>query len=366
MTASATLVTGGTGFLGCYVARDLLASGHRVSLLDIRPDLPALAQIAGLDAAARCRILPCDVTMQAQLFAAVRAALPDAIVHLASPLPPDTERDAGASLQQMTHAHLSVLEAARLFGVRKVVWASAPSVFGPPSFHGGPDALVGDDAPHHPTTLYGICKSANERLSAWFGNRHGVESVGLRFCQGYGPGKRRGRPFGYEVFEHALARLPYTLPAGDDVINWQYVEEMSDIVLRALDAPPGPARTLNTTGEVVSTKDTLALLRRLCPGVAFSAAPGVSGLVNRYDVDRLERETGFRSRVTAEEGFRRTLATMAAWRAAGRPWISPAPAGQASPIDAKPEMNRASSLSDSGFHLIGRGVPTSSPKAVIR
>lgn len=311
------LITGGTGFLGSYVVRDLLRDGEAVTLYDLRPDEQTLGLVAGREAIARCTIVQGDVTSAPQLFAAVRDANPSVIVHLASPLPPDSERDTTVSLAQMTQGHVNVLEAARVLGVEKVVWASATSVFGPPERHGGVDVTVANDAPHYPVTLYGICKSANERLATLYWERHGVDSVGFRFCQGYGPGKRRGRPFGYQMFESALLGRPCVLPYGDDVINWQPVDEMAEIVLRASRAAPGPTRVFNTTGEVVPMRDSVALLARLAPQAKVSVEPGTAGLVWRYDASRLEAELGFRTRTRIEEGFRRTLETLRAWKEAG-------------------------------------------------
>lgn len=91
--------------------------------------------------------------------------------------------------------------------------------------------MVADDAPHYPATLYGITKSANERLATLYRSRHGVDAIGLRFCQGYGPGKRRGRPFGYQMFEKAVLGAACSVPYGDDLINWQSVEDMAEITL---------------------------------------------------------------------------------------------------------------------------------------
>lgn len=311
------LITGGTGFLGSYVVRKLLAADEGVAVFDLRPDEKTLSLIAGSDALKKCQIIRGDVTVAAQLMGAAIAAKPRIIVHLASPLPPDSEWDPTASLSQMTSGHVNVLEAARHLGVEKVVWASATSVFGRPESHGGHDAVVTDDAPHYPETLYGIFKSANERLSALYGTRYQVESIGLRFCQGYGPGKKRGRPFGYQFLEAALLGKPYTLPYGDDVINWQFVDEMAEIVIRAARAAKGPARVFNTTGEVITTKQTIDVLKRLFPQSHFDAEPGTAGLVWRYDTKNLERELGFRSKVKVEEGFARTVEIMRAWMEQG-------------------------------------------------
>jgi nucleoside-diphosphate-sugar epimerase len=311
------LITGGTGFLGCYVTRELLAAGHSVACFELRPDLTTLELVAGRSAGPDLTILPGDVTQPMQLVAAASQLRPDVLIHLASPLPPDTERDATLALTGMTQGHVNVLETARIVGAKKVVWASATSVFGRPAHHGGLESTVPNDAAHHPETLYGIFKSANERLAEFFWERHGVDAIGLRFCQVYGPGKRRGRPFGYRLFEHALLGEPYLVPYGDDVVNWQYVDDVAALIVRVSHAPPTRTRTFNTTGQVLSMSQTLDILRDLLPQARLELEPGTTGLVWHYDTAALEREVGVGPPTPVHEGFERTIATMRQWKDAG-------------------------------------------------
>ena len=310
------LVTGGTGFIGAYVVRDLIGASHDVTVIDVQPDLPTLRLIAPA-AADRVRVIRADVAVAPQLFAAIAETRPEIILHLASPLPPQSEEDASESLRVMTDGHVNVLEAARIFGVRRVVWASATSVFGRPEHHGGLDVPVPNDAPHYPETLYGICKSTNERLSALYRQRFRVDSIGLRFNQGYGPGKKRGRPFGYRLFEHALLGEPYRVPYGDDLVNWQYVEDIATIIIRAAQAPPTRAHVFNTTGDVITMRETVKVLTDLLPGAPLELEPGMTGLTWRYDTTTLEAEIGPPPPVAVADGFRRTIATLRAWKEAG-------------------------------------------------
>jgi UDP-glucose 4-epimerase len=311
-------VTGGTGFLGAYVIRDLLAANHRVTAFDLFPDRPMLELVAGPGPARDVRVVRGDVTLAAQLFGALREAAAEAIVHLASPLPPESELDTTASMRTMTEGHVNVLEAARIFGLRRVVWASATSVFGRPEHHGGLETAVPNDAPHFPETLYGIWKSANERLAALYFTRSGVDSIGLRFNQGYGPGKKRGRPFGYQLFEYALLGQPYRVPYGDDLVNWQYIEDIAAVIVRALDGPPTRTRVFNTTGEVITMRETVDLLRGFLPGARLDLEPGRTGLAWRFDTTALREEIGFGTPLSVAEGFQRTIATMQHWRDAGK------------------------------------------------
>lgn len=308
------VVTGGTGFIGCHLAGELVRHGYEPVLLDVAPDLDNLRLIAGDYVADTAKILTCDVTNPFDVLGAVGTILPEVIIHLASPLPPDTERDATETFRRMVGGHTNVLEAARLWKTRKVVWASATSVFGPPEAHGGPQTPIRNSAPHYPSTLYGIAKSTCERLSGVHRTRHNVDSVGLRLAQGYGPGKKRGRPFGYELFERAVSGVAYEVPFGDDLVNWQYVGDIASILAKAGETGLLEPIALNTTGVVLTMRESVAILSQICPQASLSVLPGTTGLVWRYDVSELQRAIGDMKVTGVREGFAKTVSEMTAWQ----------------------------------------------------
>lgn len=314
MGSETYIITGGFGQIGLYLTRRLLASGRRALLFDQRLDLAELALICGEDAAGRLAFATGDLAAPTAFLSLVAQHRPAAIVHLASMLPPVSERNAPYTMQQNTMGMLNVLEAARIFGVRRVLFASAASVFGRPERHGGLDLPLDDLAPHFPETLYGISKSANEQLAAYYHRQHGLETIGFRICQGYGPGKRRGRAFGWEVFENALNGNHTEVPCGDDLVNWQYIEDIAEIFERGLDAPHRGLTTYNTSGEVHTMRDSIETLRAIAPSASFTLLPGVSGLVWRYRTSRLETDIGFRKPTPMADGFAATLDTMRRWR----------------------------------------------------
>lgn len=313
------IITGGFGQIGLYLARRLLARGKEVVLFDTRTGFADLELICGPEARARINWMVGDLSSPTEFLTVVAEHRPEAIIHLASVLPPIAERNAHFTMAQNVGGMTNVLEAARIFKTRRVVFASASSVFGPPERHGGLDAVVHDDAPHYPTTLYGITKSTMERLATYYRTRHGIETMGFRICQGYGPGKRRGKAFGWELFEAALDGKPIAVPCGDDVVNWQYIEDIADIFEHGIDAPHTGLDTYNTSGEILTMAESMKVLERLAPGFEAKLEPGTAGLVWRYNTSRLKADLGLPEPTGVRQGFAASLKMMRRWRDSGMP-----------------------------------------------
>lgn len=183
------IVTGGAGFIGSHVVQALLKGGHRVTVLDEFNDFydPAIkrANVAAFPA-------PVDVTEidlrkwepVRDLFAKVK---PDAVIHLAAragvrPSILDPKLYIDTNIIGTFH----VLEAARLSGCAKVLFASSSSVYGLSK-----TVPFREDLPLLQTlSPYAATKLAGEQLCGNFVNLYGMRVVALRFFTVYGPGQR--------------------------------------------------------------------------------------------------------------------------------------------------------------------------------
>ena len=162
------LITGGAGQVGSDLIKLFHANDAEVSVFDLVPapeDLPA-----GVDWRRG------DITDASELDEYVKQRRPDIIFHLAALLSAIGEKMPHRCYRVNMNGTHNVLEAARLFDVPQVMYASTIAVFGP----GLPDP-VQDDVPLQPTTMYGVTKVAGELLGAYYKQRWDVDFRGVRF-----------------------------------------------------------------------------------------------------------------------------------------------------------------------------------------
>ncbi|MCB9948252.1 MAG: NAD-dependent epimerase [Rhodospirillaceae bacterium] len=236
------LVTGTAGFIGNFVALNLLSRGEAVVGIDnLSPYYDVTLKERRLD---RLRALPgftdlrVDLADREATAGAFAAHRPDRVVHLAAQAGVRYSLDhPHAYVDSNISGFLNVLEGCRAVGSRHLVYASTSSVYGinrdlPFSEHHPVD---------HPISLYAATKRANELMAHCYSHLFDIPATGLRFFTVYGPW---GRP------DMALFKFARAILAGEpiDVFNegrmqrdFTYVDDIVDGIVRCLDAIPVPA-----------------------------------------------------------------------------------------------------------------------------
>src|ERR687892_2569338 len=187
-----TLVTGGFGCIGSWVARALLAEGERPVVFDLGDDPWRLRMIVGDDVAERVTLVRGEIGDRAAVARAVQEHDVQRIIHLAAWQVPLCRQDPAQGALINVVGTANVFEAARASGgrVERVVYASSAAVFGPPSLY--PPGPINDDAPTRPATHYGVYKVANEETARIYWDEHRIPSMGFRPLSVYGPGRDFG------------------------------------------------------------------------------------------------------------------------------------------------------------------------------
>ena len=300
------LVTGLTGLIGGAVAEALVTRGDAVLGLD-----------RVMPAQAPCRAMVHELGDAHRLHAIMRAGPVRAIVHAGGASGPMVWPDNPARVAAVNIGGLvDVLEAARLYGVGRVVWFSSILAYGQ---HAG-DEPLDECVPLHPDTVYGATKAAGEALLKAYAQEHGVDGVALRVVSCYGPG-RTTRCFIRELIEDAQAGRPTRVP-DPGARNRQHIHR-DDVVaatLAVLDRPHLPSRAYNIGPGVAQTSQEVAdAVGQAIPGVRLQRDPAAvawnSFAIAPLGIERARRDLGFAPRVSLADGaarYRTWLAGIAA------------------------------------------------------
>jgi UDP-glucose 4-epimerase len=252
--------------------------------------------------------LRCDVADTATLSAAMAKVRPAVVVHLAALLTDAAADDPEAAVRVNVGSIAAVFAAARAVSVQRIVYASSVAAVGPCAQGSG------DGVALQPQTVYGATKAAGEHLCRALSALDGYPaSVALRFGWIYGPGRKRGWRVAQEVVERfARGERQVSYPDFAEPIDWTYVDDAAEVLLRALSAPLPEYAVFNVVGDRRTMRDAIMHLELRHPGVLATPATGVAppsgwGLKN----DGLEAALGFVPTTRIEDGID---AMLAAWR----------------------------------------------------
>lgn len=247
------LVTGGQGFIGAWVVRQLLLEGTPVSILDRSPYDGILSQVIAPAAVAQLRRFHGDIADGDFVRSVVRKAEATRIIHLAGLQVPACRTDPVAGAKVNVIGTLNVFEAARTVrGVEAIAFASSAAVAGLPGDYGAP---FDDDARHVPRTHYGVFKTANEGNARVYFFDYGIPSVALRPLTVYGVGREVGLTSGpTKALKAAVLGRPYAIgltgPTG-----FSYAADVAGLFIACLRARPQGALALNIRGEVALVEE---------------------------------------------------------------------------------------------------------------
>ncbi len=307
------VVTGGTGFVGAYVVRDLLKAGHNVTVYDLQPNLAFLEDVLG-EPPHDVRVVSGDVRDLPLLLRTFREAQPERVVHLASTLGAGSEFNPLRTVQVNIEGTIHAFEAALEVGAEKVVWASSIAVFGPTSVRSG-EGIANDDY-HAPVRLYGACKTFLEQLTLNYRRERQLDAVGLRFSIVYGYGKaltvERGSRAVHltELIEKPAMDEPAEVPYGDDVQNLVYVEDVARAAVLASQTLGTEPAGLTIGGEDVVVRDAAAIVQTLLPDAQITVLPGMRDGSAGYDLSTTTEQIGYEPAFSLREGLRRTINAM--------------------------------------------------------
>lgn len=297
------LVTGGAGFLGTALANRLARDGHIVCVLD---DL-SQGRRGGLDTAVQ--FTQGDVDDIPLLWSLLRGV--DCVYHLAARVsvaesilhPRDYSRvNVGGAV--------SLMEAMRDTGVRRVVLASSGAVYGRQ-----PQQPVHEDDLPLPDSPYAVSKWAAEQYMHTIGRLWHIETVALRIFNAYGPGQPlpvSHAPVIPRFLQQALSGGSVVLFGdGQQTRDFVYLADVVHALVNAATAAGINRQVINVGSGVETSLASLADIVEAVTGCAVHRIvnPEKDGGVPRLaaDISRAQMLLGLRPLTSLEEGVRRIL-----------------------------------------------------------
>lgn len=307
------LITGGLGFIGSNLARQLVALGARVTIIDaLIPEYGGNRRnLAGF--AGRVRVHRADVRDWPRLPRLVSGQhflfnLAGQTSHMDSMTDPQTDLDING------RAQLAILEACRRHNPKiRIVFASTRQIYGRPDY-----LPVDEKHPLRPVDVNGINKLAGEEFHLLYSRVHGIHATALRLTNTIGPRMRvkdARQTFVGLWIRQLVEGEPFEVWSGAQLRDFTYVDDAVEAFLLAASCDEAIGKVFNLGGPPPVTLRRLAeLLVEINHGGAF--------VVKKFPVDRkkidigdyyaddrlIGRTLGWRPRTSVRAALTRTLA----------------------------------------------------------
>ncbi len=255
------LVTGGAGFIGSHIVRALLERGDRVRVLD-NFSTGKRENLAGLDS--DIELVEADLRDASRVTQACRGI--EAIFHEAAFVSvPQSMKEPGECFDVNVTGTATLLHAAHKYGVRRVVFATSAAVYGDSN-----DWPLAEETPSRPLSPYAASKIVNEIYGQLYTTSFGLEVVGLRYFNVYGPRQRPDSQYAAAVpifIRRLLENKPITIFGdGGQTRDLIYIADVVRANLVAAEHPSAPGQVFNIcTGLETRIIDLVEILQDLFP-----------------------------------------------------------------------------------------------------
>jgi len=319
------IVTGGAGFIGSAVIRQLLAeTDHFVINVDALTYAANLTSLSGAENHPRYAFEKVDIRDAAELGRVFDVYRPDAVMHLAAESHVDRSIDGPeAFIQTNLVGTYRLLEAARRYWTASPVadrgrfrfhHISTDEVFGSM----GATGLFTEETPYHPNSPYSASKAGSDHLVRAWHETYGMPVVLTNCSNNYGPYQFPEKLIPLMILKGLSGQAMPIYGTGDNVRDWLYVEDHARALRLVLDqGQVGESYNIGgccerTNLEVVHA--LCAVLDELCPERAphrrlITFVPDRPGHDKRYAIDctKIDRTLGWRAQETFETGLRKTV-----------------------------------------------------------
>ncbi len=255
------LVTGGSGFIGTWVLRELLARNAKPVVVDVQPAPPRWSRVLG-PRAAEVISLQASLLDRDRLQSVIEQHGVTHVIHLAAMLTPECQKDPWLGCQVNVLGSTALFEAARRSGrVRSLSYASSYAVY-------GPEANASDSESNRPPTFYGAFKQAVDLIAEQYWRHFGIASIAVRPHVVYGPERDQGLTAGPSLAARAAALGESYTIGYTGRVGYDYVEDVARAFVRsAFECPPGHT-VVDLPSEPATTEEFRSAIIDVVPSAA--------------------------------------------------------------------------------------------------
>jgi nucleoside-diphosphate-sugar epimerase len=298
-------ITGGAGFIGTHLTDLLIKNDYNVKVIDNLSE----GSLAHLNP--KALFFKSDIRDLDRLKEITSGC--DVIVHLAA------VRSVARSLENPLETNdvnisgtLKVLEAARLNGVKKVIYASSSSIYGGADLVPTPETY-----PMNPKSPYAVTKAAGELYLEVYAKLHQICGVSVRFFNIYGPLQNPNSPYAavIPIFINAALKDAALIIDGDGTQSrdFTYIKDAVQALLKAVetDLTPGKNHPFNVaSAKPYSILDLVQFIKEIVgKDLTTVFGPARVGDVPRShaDITKARRELNYEPSYNFSDGLKLTL-----------------------------------------------------------
>ena len=302
-----TVLVTGAGLIGCHFAKRMLDGGNKVVLYDLSPNREYIQRIVGKD---KVEIVAADMRDLPALLNALKTFAVDTVIHTAGLIGKRVAENSYTGSTNNILGTINVLEAARLLGLRRVVYVSTFGVYDRSRITEGP---IREDAPIGGHNLYTVTKACSEHLVAAYAHLYHLDTVIVRPAGVFG----RGHYVGGSTVGQVMRDLALNLIKGeafniDGKIyfsnEYVYAKDVALAVELACKAQEPRERIYNAgSGVVTSAADLAHAARELLPKVEVKVVDSGTEKGNKefpLDLSRSKAELGYSPKFPMKEALR--------------------------------------------------------------
>tara|TARA_Y100001970_G_scaffold294373_1_gene452140 strand:- start:43209 stop:44120 length:912 start_codon:yes stop_codon:yes gene_type:complete len=290
------IVTGASGLIGFAVASELVRQGIKVIGTDIiQPPINCPFPF-----------FKTDIRDAHALYSLIKNGV-EGIIHCGGISGPMLLEDQPHTLIDINICGTAnVLEAARVFNLRRVIYCSSTSAYGNTPTN---TFLVDETAPLNAVDVYGASKAAGDILSLSYSQQHQLDTVSLRFSWVYGPRRRTECILRKMILDARIGKTSKFNFGRKFKRQYIYIDDVVNSIISSWNAKDLNQHAYNITGGTqLNFEEISQIMQSVIPDVEISNSesdlPG-DLLHGQFDISAAQKDLGYKPLTTLDIGIKK-------------------------------------------------------------